>query len=249
MSTLQELQLKPEAIEPGVTFDQLPEGFGPRIDPLQPGTYRFALPKDCSAIWEKFEATIPIRTPDGQEGDRAAERIRAAFDGDAPLVIIQSAVGLPDRTGEAFYGSLSNAERWRDRDHAIKASDLDYLLKALGETVHPGYGNNIGYAQAVMRHPEGPFTADMDLTYFCSPKREIYAADGKGGSVKVAGVFGNSARYRAGTGPQDIQKDPQSGLYPTTIEVVVQAQDPQTGQMLNYTALVRGFNNFNRIRA
>ena len=184
------------------------------------------------------------------EHEKLAGRLRAVFDGDAPLVIVQCPHGVPDHTGEPFMTSLSNVERWRNKDHTVKASDLDYLLKAVGESAHPGFGNNEGYVAALLNHGGQAFTADPDLTYFCSPKRAIYAVvqDEKGqvSTQEMPGVFGNGRRLRAGS---DVMKDPQTGLYPNEVPISVEAVHPTTGQMTTFTAMVRGFNNLNRIRA
>lgn len=249
-STLQELGLKAEAIQADAALADLPEGFGPLREPLQPGTYRFKLPeKNLETLWEKFEADEPTKDQSGAESTQSVERIRATFDADAPLQVIQCPTGVPDRTGEPFETRISNVRRWRDREHSTRASDMDYLLKALGEAVTPM--TNVEYAQALMKHAGKEFTADVELSYYSNPNRTIRAlvAD-QGGQVsiqEIPGAMGNGSRQRAGTGAQDVGRDAETHLYPAEIQVAIPATAAD-GSPASWTAVVRGFNNLTRIR-
>lgn len=250
MSTLQEVlsQVAGEAVEAPVNFDDLPEQFGARVDPLQPGSYRFKLPTDLTQIWKPLlDLDINYRDAAGNEQTRKGKRVMAVFEGNSPLLIVQSPDGT--RNGEAFRWSTSNVERWRDRDHTQKACDLDYLLRALGVTTHPGFGNNQGYMEALMQHGAGKeFGAEATISWYCNPKRPIYAEfdDGQGGRTvqEVPHVMGNGQRYTT----REVQRD-ANGNYPVSIPVSIQATDPATGQPVVYTAIVRGFNDLTSLRA
>jgi len=167
--TLQELGLKEEVLPTaGEDLDDLPV-FGSWAPPPPPGPYRFKLPMDLSAVWEPFLA--PDKTP--------PERVRMLFDRDHPLQIVQCPKGV-DLVGEPFETRLSNNERKRGKkgSDSKAASDLDYLLRALGERVKPR--SNTEYIRMVQRHAGKEFAADITYNWQCSDQRDGRWADPTG---------------------------------------------------------------------
>ncbi len=247
MARLQDLQLVGEAVEQAPAMSDLPDQFGSRVEPLQPGIYRFELPKDLSGIWVKLEQLdLPFRDPQGNEQPKKGDRISAVFDDDHPLLIVQSP--SDSRNGEAFNWRVSNAERWRDKAHTSKAADLDYVLRALGETAHPGFGNNAGYAQGLEKYAGKQFTAEATISYYSSPKRDIYAefvdAQQQRTVQEVPGVRGNGRRFDQAQVTRD-----EHGRYPTTIPHAIVIDDPTNpGQQITYTQIIRGFNDLTNLR-
>lgn len=197
---LSELDLKDEAL-PAQTYDDLPQ-FGGFQEPPQPGPYRFRLP-DLTKVWDVFD--VPGK----------GQRVRMIFDNDAPLVIVKAVD--PQDLNSTFHTRLSNAERARGKDKAVEASDMDYLLKALGATTRPA--NNRGYIEAMLPFSGREFGADLTYSFVCSPDRDIYVLDANGQQQKVEGRKGCAAagsktgRYYQ----KDIKKGPD-GKYPTQIQ-------------------------------
>src|SRR5262245_62348572 len=95
--------------------------FGTFTPPPPPGAYRFQLPADLTAIWDLFD--VPDKKP--------PQRVRATFDRDHPLLIVQSPQGKSNN--EPFETRLTNNERARGKDKAVVASDIDYLMRACGD--------------------------------------------------------------------------------------------------------------------
>ena len=178
--SLSDLQLKEEALPTaGQDLGDLPE-FGTFREPPQPGSYRFQLPDDLSAIWDVYDT--PTKTP--------PQRIRAVFDKDHPLVIVQSANGRYN--GEPFETRLSNEERGRGKSGVI-ASDMDYLLRALGVKQKPG--SNRAYIDAVKTQQGKTFGADIRFSWKCSESRNIRVKDAQGALQEVEGKKGCGAAY------------------------------------------------------
>ena len=147
--SIQELagQLKDEPLPTaGQELDDLPM-FGGFTPPPPPGAYRFELPKDLNAVWDLFD--VPDKQP--------PQRVRLTFDRDHPLLIVQSPKGASN--GEPFETRLTNNERGRGKGKEVIASDLDYLLRALGDKSKPS--NNRGYMQAIQSHAGQQFGADL----------------------------------------------------------------------------------------
>lgn len=193
MPSLKDLGLKNEQVGGDVDFDHLPKvgGFTPLF---QPGKYRGKLPTDLSNIWDKV---------DSQKG----ERITAIFDQNSPILIIQA----PDkeRVGEPFQTRVSNVERPRGRDK-IEVSDMDYLLRAVGETSRPK--TNPAYIQALMKHGGKEFPFVMEVHYSCNPNKNIYVPDGQGGYQEVD-QKGCGARYYQ----NDVADQKVDGKFPERI--------------------------------
>lgn len=227
--SLQDLGLKDEQLPPASqALDNLPE-FGQWQPPPQPGSYRFKLPDDLSSIYDVYDT--PNKIP--------PQRIRAIFDKDHPLTIVQSPGGRNNT--EPFQTRLSNEERPRGRDKSIVASDLDYLFRALGVKEKPwvqypqGPGpDNKAYIRTLTAMPKKEFGADVRFSWRCQDSRNIRVRDQQGNVQEVQNKPGcNTAYYQ-----EDLPgggKD-ASGMVPTEIQC-------QCG------ALLRCFANLDNIRA
>jgi hypothetical protein len=181
--SIQELagQLKDEALPTaGQDLDDLPT-FGGFTPPPPPGAYRFALPKDLNSVWDLFD--VPDKQP--------PQRVRLTFDRDHPLLIVQSPKGISN--GEPFETRLTNNERGRGKDKAVVASDLDYLLRALGDKQKPK--TNREYMQKVTSHAGQEFGGDLRYSWRCSKDRDIRARDGQGQVQVVEGKKGCGEAY------------------------------------------------------
>lgn len=214
---LNELELKDEKL-PEQSLDDLPQ-FGSFREPPQPGPYRFRLPAVLTKIWEVFDITINGKTE---------QRVRAQFDGDAPLTIIQA----KDQKylNESFETRVSNAERPRGKDKSVVASDMDYLLRALGEKARPR--TNKAYIETFNKYGGKEFGADISFSWVCSDSREIYVKDAEGHSVK-------DPEGRKGCGKKYYQRDvpkQDNGEYPVELQC-------------DCGAVVRAFANLDSIRS
>jgi hypothetical protein len=198
MASLKELNLSNDQVGGDIDLDHLPKtgGFLPM---LQPGKYRLRLPANLGNVWDKIAA----------KGDRG-ERIVAKFDQDAPLLIVQAPDRFADRKGEPFQTRISNLERARGREK-ILASDMDYLLRALGHTGKKPK-TNIEYIQALLPFAGKEFIAEIEVQAQCRDDKEKYVDDGQGGSVKLEGSAGCGRRYYQ----KDIPKT-DDGSYPERI--------------------------------
>jgi len=181
--SIQELagELKDEVLPTsGQDLDDLPT-FGSFTPPPPPGAYRFQLPTDLSGVWDLFD------TPD----KNPPQRVKASFDRDHPLVIAQSPQGKSN--GEPFETRVTNNERQRGKDKAVTASDMDYLLRALGEKQKPR--NNREYMTILQRHAGKQFGADLRYSWRCSKDRDIRARDAQGQVQVVEGKKGCGEAY------------------------------------------------------
>lgn len=218
--SLQDLGLKEEALPTaGQSLADLPE-FGTFREPPQPGAYRFQLPDDMSAIYDVYDST-----------KLSAQRIRAVFDKDHPLTIVQSPLGAAN--GEPFETRLSNEERNRGKaGSGIMASDLDYLLRALGVKEKPA--SNKAYVQLLTQQLKKTFGADIRFSWRCSPDRNIRVKDAQGAIQEVEG--------RKGCGQSFYQEDlPNHG----------KGADGKVQTQIQCTcgALLRAFANLDNMRA
>lgn len=194
MAKLSDLNLGNEKVG-DVDFANMPDQRGGFTPLPQPGTFRFAFPK--------FDAGSPIfETLDSADGPR----LNLVFEDAFALTIAQSAGNA--HNGESFAWRVSNMafNRSKKGDPEVKASDLDYLLRdVFGETARPK--TNKDYAMAMIKHAGEEFTADLEYTWNCNPKRDIYVDDGEGGYSKVEGTKGCGAKYYQG-GTNGVQKQP-----------------------------------------
>lgn len=219
--SLSEMDLKDEAL-PTQGLDDLPD-FGGFAPPPQPGAYRFQLPADLSHLWEPFDST-------------KGQRVRMIFDRDNALHITRSPGNKLN--GEGFQTRLSNQERRRGQ---VEASDLDYLLRALGEKVRPA--TNKQMIETMAKYGGREFSADISYNWQCSESRDIYVPDPADAerTVKVEGRKGCGWRYYTG----DRQPDPikktgyigklPDGTYPNEITC-------------SCGAVIRAFANIENIR-
>lgn len=218
--SIQELatELKDEVLPTsGQTLDDLPT-FGAFTPPPPPGAYQFQLPGDLSSIWDLFD--VPDKTP--------PQRLKASFDRDHPLLIVQSPQGKSNN--EPFETRLTNNERKRGKGGDVIASDMDYLLRALGETAKPK--NNREYMTVMQRHAGQQFKADLRYSWRCSKDRDIRARDNQGQVQVVEGRKGCGEAYYQ----EDVPKD-ASGQVPYEI------------QCGNCGALLRAFANLDNMRS
>ena len=161
----------------GVDVANLPEQMGSFGPMVQPGAYRFQLPKLGP---ENFDAV---------ESKDHGKRVRVKFDEKTPLLIVQAPPAFSDEfLNTAFRTQISNVPRRRGKaENAPVASDWDYLNRALGETTRPA--NNAEYAKALIarsqQNPPAQFTADVEVSYSCNPNRAARFDDGQGGTTEV----------------------------------------------------------------
>ena len=188
-----ELNLGSEAID-GVTSDDLPEQFGSRPDPPQPGPYRFRMPEEMGAIYETIERTVR---------DKVVTRIEAQFDEQHPLTIVQSPKGT--HNDEPFETRINNAERKRDKAGTM-ASDADYLLARSFNVKLPKRGdvdksgvpiirNNQWYIDQIKKLSGKEFAADIEFTWYCNKKKNVRVDDGDGNIQEVEGRLGCGVSY------------------------------------------------------
>ena len=218
--SIQELagELKDEVLPTsGQGLDDLPT-FGSFTPPPPPGSYRFKLPADLSSVWDLFD--VPDKTP--------PQRVKAVFDRDHPLLIVQSPQGKSN--GEPFETRLTNNERSRGKDKSVTASDMDYLLRALGEKTKPR--SNREYMQVVTRNGGKEFGADLRYSWRCSTDRDIRARD-QAGQVQVV-------EGKKGCGESYYQEDIPKGA---------DGQVPYEIQCGNCGALLRAFANLDNLRS
>lgn len=210
--SLQELGLKDEKL-PEQDLADLPE-FGRFTPPPQPGSYRFKTPSDFSQLFDLV---------DSQKG----QRIKIVFDQEHPLLIVQAT--NTQYLNEPFQTRLSNVERQRGKD-GPEVSDLDYLLRAFGETSRPK--SNKEYAQKLVGHAGKEFSADITYSWGCSDEREIYVKDAMGANQKVEGQMGCGRKYYQGKNVAKLA----DGTFPYEITCECGAS-------------IRAFANLDRIRA
>lgn len=212
--SLENLGLSNEQLQ-GASFDDIPENIGQSFpDPPQPGTYRFRLPASMAAIWAKVASA------------NHGERINALFEEGAELVIVQSPGGA--HNGEEFRYRCSNVPRERTKEK-ILVSDMDLLLRALGETARPS--TNKAYAQALMKYAGKEFTATVEFSWRCRDDKEIYVDDGAGGTAKVDGKMGCGTRFYQ----RDVAK--VEGAYPVRIT----CSNPECGSNIRAFPNLTGF--------
>jgi hypothetical protein len=222
--SLQDLGLREEALPTaGQTLADLPE-FGTFREPPQPGSYRFQLPDDLSAVWDVYDAA--------KLGN--AQRVRAIFDKDHPLKIVQSAGGTMNN--EPFETRISNEERKRGKENVV-ASDMDYLLRAFKVTTKPA--SNRAYIDAVRGLAKREFGADIRFSWRCAPDRNIRVrvVDPQTGATSIQEVPDRkgctTAYYQEDLPNGGKQAD---GLVPTQIQCAC-------------GAVLRAFANLDNIRA
>lgn len=181
--SLQELagQLRNEALPTaGQDMEDLPS-FGGWTQPPPAATYRLKLPKEISNVYEPFD--VPDKQP--------PQRIRAHFDKDHPLLIVQSPGGKLN--GEPFETRVTNNERARGKDKSVVASEMDYLLRACGVKNKPG--NNLEYVQVLSQQGGKEFTADLKYSWRCNRDRDIRVRDDAGAVQVVEGKKGCGEAY------------------------------------------------------
>jgi len=142
-----------------------------------------------NAVWDLFD--VPDKTP--------PQRVRMVLDRDHPLLIVQSPGGK--NNNEPFETRLTNNERPRGKDRSVVASELDYLLRALGEKGKPK--SNREYMTMIQKHAGREFGADIRYSWTCSKEREKRAKDQNGAFTKIEGSHGCGEKYYQ----EDVPKD------------------------------------------
>lgn len=218
--SIQELagELKDEVLPTsGQDLDDLPT-FGSFTPPPPPGAYRFQLPGDLSGIFDLFD--VADKTP--------PQRVKAIFDRDHPLLIIQSPQAKSNN--EPFETRVTNNERKRGKGGEVTASDMDYLLRALGEKQKPK--SNRGYMETLQRHAGQQFGADLRYSWRCSRDRDIRARDQAGAVQVIEGKKGCGEAYYQ----EDVQKSADGSV-------------PYEITCGNCGALLRAFANLDNLRS
>jgi len=224
--SLQDLQLANKPLgddAPG--FDDIPAERGGFAPPPEPGSYRFTLP-------------TPINNFDTIATEKYGERLNVIFDASAPLVIAQSPGKVHD--GETFEPRLSNVPRPRGKEKVL-VSDMDYVLKALGDAKKPV--SNLAYAQALQKHAGKQFGADVEWSWSCNPKRAGRWKYEDGSVAKVedaeSTLDGEDAGFKPGCGARYYQNDVQKveGKFP----LVIECTNPECGAQVRAFANLRNF--------
>lgn len=234
MARINELGLTNEQVGEALDYGTMQDQFGGFTPPPQPGTYRFRLPADLTAIWETF---------DHAGGNPPGKRISAKFDEAHPLTIVQSPGGVDD--GQPFTTKISNAERKRgkkDDPQAQWISDMDYVNRDVWGLKEKPRGGNPGYAQEFLKHGGSEFTADVEWSWRCNDKRPIFVDNGAGGYEEVPTQMGCGAGYYQ----KDIEKvpaDPGDAQSPKVYPLRITCSTPGCG------GNVRAFANLVRFRA
>lgn len=214
--SLQELGLKAENLPTaGQSLADLPE-FGSYDPPPQPGDYRFRLPANLASVWEVFDL----------EGK--GQRVRAIFDKDAPLLIVQSPGNQSNN--ETFKTRIANNERERGKKGSgVIASDMDYLLRAFKITQKPA--NNQAYISAVVALAGKEFNAKITYSFKCDENRDIYVVTPDGTRQKVEGTKGCGAKYYQ----KDLEKG-ADGKFPDKITCTCGAEINAFANLDNFSA-------------
>ena len=146
-----------------VDFANLPSQGGGSAPPPYPGPKRFKLPKTLSA------ANFKEYDVDGKK------RLQVMFNEAAPLVITQSDPQHPDEILTAFRCNLNNNARERGkRGSGVFASDLDYLLQALGHPTRPASNRDFALAVLACAQKEQEFGGDIEWSWQCSDQRDAW---------------------------------------------------------------------------
>lgn len=165
--TAAELNLKAEVIEGPKNMEELPDEYTPGPPPPYPGSYRFKLPSNLSALWDTFDTKIT-------EGGPEVQRVSLIFDKEDPLVIEAAPPSEKDLVGTPFTVRVNNRERNRAKksDPPLFVSDLTYLLRALGEKTTPK--TNQEFITATLKYAGRSFGADVEWSTNCNEEKQIY---------------------------------------------------------------------------
>lgn len=200
MPKLSELGLDNKKLsDAAVDFDNLPKQGG-SAPPPDPGTYTFQLPK-LAALVDAFDII---------ESSDHGKRLKVTFRDAAALTIVASKDNAFN--GTSFGTTLTSVPRNRARKGApeVLVSDLNYLLKALGETKAPQTNAEAG--KMLEKHAGGKFKADLEWRWSCNDQQPIWVADETGQIVEVPEQMGCGARYYM----KDVARG-EDGKYPLRI--------------------------------
>lgn len=208
-------------VKDNVDFNDLPEQMGAYPPPPQPGPYRFRISKLGA---DNFDAI---------QHAEYGERVKVKFDQNAPLVITHAS--NPAALGDVFQTSLTNTPRRRGKgEDAPLASDMDYLLKALGVTERPTSPR--AYAEVLMTasNEAKEFAADVEWSWGCNDKRPAQWPDETGALVEAS----NAEGVVMGCGTKHYQKDVKK----------VDGAFPERVACSKCGASLRAFGNLSRFR-
>lgn len=231
MPKLNDLGLSQEQVGQQLDYASMPDQMGGFTEPPQPGAFRFRFPPRLDDIWEKFEHT---------NGNPPGVRLRAKFGSASPLTIIQSPQGKYN--GDPFETSVTNAERRRGKREDTTAPwicDMDYINRDVWGLRGKPTGGNVGYAQEFMKHANSEFSADIEWSWYCNDRKNVWVDNGQGGTTEVEGKLGCGTNYYQ----KDVQKvlsDPMDLNSPPVFPLRIQCQ---------CGAMVRAFANLVRFRA
>ena len=217
-----------------VDFANLPSQGGGSTPPPYPGPKRFKLPKSLTpANFKEYDV-------DGKK------RIQVMFNESAPLVIIQSDPQHPDEVNTTFRVNLNNNARERGKKGSgVYASDLDYLLTAIGHIgERPKSNRDFAVALLAACAQELTFGGDVEWSWGCSDQRDAWFVreDGSTGPIAITGDVnrrGCGAKYYQGQ-VEEIKK--ASGSWPERIT----CSGTKDGAPCN--ASIRAFGNLTRMR-
>jgi hypothetical protein len=227
----------------GVDVNNLPEQRGQTAPPPQPGRYRFKLPV------LKPEAFAKIVTK--EQGDR----VMVKFRDEHPLTIIQTPPAMKDEyLNTPFETVVNNIPRKRGKgDDAPKASDWDYINKALKEPARPT--NNADYAKKLIAQSQkaggAEFSADIEWSWHCSPTRDARFDDGNGGVTTVPALQEDGVTpvgVDPNTNEPTLQKGCGKRIYQSAV-TKVDGKYPLTITCPDCGANVRAFPDLSRIAA
>lgn len=194
MANPNSLNLKDEPLPTSENFDYdtLPEFGGEGREAWTAGAYTGHLPADLSELWSTFDYKPSYK------GGKPGQRVSVSFDSPATITVASSPDG--QHIGEGYQGRLSTAERSRDKEGLILASDIDYLLAAV-QYRGPKPQTNKETMALVNKVAAGKLIGwTNEYVATCRDGVERYVAqsqneDGSVKSVKQAGVNGCGEKY------------------------------------------------------
>lgn len=150
----------------GFAYGELPE-FGGGFEAHEVGEYVVILPGDLHNAWDSFQYK-----PTYPGAPKPGTRVTLQCEGATALQVVSSPGGV--HNGDQFRTRFSGAERKRDKDGNIIASDLDYLLQACGyKGKKPG--SNQELADTVIQHCAAKQIAfKNEYQARCNPDKDRY---------------------------------------------------------------------------
>lgn len=180
MASLNDFSAAP--IKDEVDFDNLPKQGAWEPPPPAAKGYRFQIP-----------ATLDVTCFEPIDHAEYGPRVRVKFDNEHPLVVTQAPPPYHEEyVNTPFATQLSNVPRARGKAKVL-ASDVDYLLQALGEKARPKSVRD--YVATLIKYAGASFTADLEYSWSCNAERSIWVEDGNGGQTEVPETKGCGRKY------------------------------------------------------